>query len=229
MPLAEDQHQVGQLGPHRQHEAFGEAVRLRTTRWDLDHLDTRTGEHRVERVRELSGAVADEEPEPRDVFAELHDQVAGLLCGPRPVGMPGHAQDVQEAVTDLEREQDVEPPQRHRAVDVEEVNREHAGALRAQELPPRRVGPPRRRRWYPVALQDPADRRGADAMAELEQLALDPLVSPVRVLRRHPYDQRRDDWVDGWAPGAARVPPPRCPRQPRVGFQNPSPPIELRF
>jgi hypothetical protein len=56
--------------------------------------------------------------------------------------MLGHAQDVQEAVTDLEREQDIEPPQRHRAVDVEEVDREHAGGLRAQELPSAGVGAP---------------------------------------------------------------------------------------
>jgi hypothetical protein len=54
VPLAEDQHPVGQLGPHRQHEAFGEAVRLRTTRRDLDHLDTGIRQHRVKRVRELS-------------------------------------------------------------------------------------------------------------------------------------------------------------------------------
>jgi hypothetical protein len=44
------------------------------------------------------------------------------------------------AVADLEREQDVEPPQRHRAVDVEEVDGQHAGGLRAQELPPTRIG-----------------------------------------------------------------------------------------
>ncbi len=43
---------------------------------------------------------------------------------------------MQEAVTDLERKQDVEPPQRHRAVDVEEVDRDHAGGLRPKELPP---------------------------------------------------------------------------------------------
>jgi len=59
---------------------------------------------------------------------------------------------------------------------VEEVHREHAGGLRAQELPPAGVGVPRWRWRDAVALQDPADRRGADAMAELEQLALDPLV-----------------------------------------------------
>ena len=49
--------------------------------------------------------------------------------------MCGHAQDVQVAVADLECEQDVEPSQCERAVDVEEVDREHAGGLGAQELP----------------------------------------------------------------------------------------------
>jgi hypothetical protein len=41
--------------------------------------------------------------------------------------MCGHAQHVQVAVADLEGEQDVEASQRERAVDVEEVDREHAG------------------------------------------------------------------------------------------------------
>jgi hypothetical protein len=46
--------------------------------------------------------------------------------------MSGHAQDVQVAVTDLEYEQHVQRPQRHRAVDVEEVHGQHARGLRAQ-------------------------------------------------------------------------------------------------
>ena len=37
MPLTEDQHPVGDLGSDGQHEAFGEAVRPRTPRRDLDH------------------------------------------------------------------------------------------------------------------------------------------------------------------------------------------------
>jgi hypothetical protein len=57
-----------------------------------------------ERGRELSGPIADQEPEPGDVVAEFHDEVAGLLGGPRSVGMRGHAQDVQVAVADLECE-----------------------------------------------------------------------------------------------------------------------------
>jgi hypothetical protein len=37
---------------------------------------------------------------------------------------------------------------------------------------------PQWRWWDAVALEDPTDRRGANAVAELEQLALDPLVFP---------------------------------------------------
>src|SRR5687767_363441 len=64
VPLAEDQHPVGDLGSDSQHEAFGEAVRPRTTRRDLDHLDTRVRHDRVERSRKLTGPIADEEPKP---------------------------------------------------------------------------------------------------------------------------------------------------------------------
>ena len=110
--------------------------------------------------------------------------------------MRGHTQDVQVAVTDLEREQDVEPPQRYRAVDVEEVDRQHAGGLGAQELPPRGVGVPQRSWWDAVAPKDPPDRRGADAVAEGEKFTADPLVSPGRVVRRHPHHQRGDGVVD---------------------------------
>jgi hypothetical protein len=94
----------------------------------FDHLDARAGQHRVERACELPGPITDEESEPRHLFAEVRDEVAGLLHGPRPVRVLGHAQDVQVAVAELEREQDVEPPERYRAVDVEEVDREHAVA-----------------------------------------------------------------------------------------------------
>jgi hypothetical protein len=45
--------------------------------------------------------------------------------------MRGDAQDVQVAIADLQSEQDVEPPQRHRAVDVEEVDGQHRGGLGA--------------------------------------------------------------------------------------------------
>ena len=92
--LAEDQHPVGDLGADGQHEAFGEAVRARTPRRDLDHLDARVRQDRVERRRELPGPVADQEPKPGGVVAEIHDEVAGLLGGPGSVGMCGHGQEM---------------------------------------------------------------------------------------------------------------------------------------
>ena len=57
VPLAEDQDAVGEFGSGGQHEAFGEAVRPRTPRRDLDHLDTGVGQDRVERRRKLPGPI----------------------------------------------------------------------------------------------------------------------------------------------------------------------------
>src|SRR3954454_10796584 len=76
--LPEDQHPVGEFGADGQDEAFGEAVRPRTPGWDLDHLDTRLGQHRAERGRELSGPVADEEPAPisRSTAARMHQSTS---------------------------------------------------------------------------------------------------------------------------------------------------------
>jgi hypothetical protein len=86
--LTEDQHPVGDLGPHCQDEAFGEAVRPWTLRRDLDHLDAGARQDRIERRCELPGQVADEEPEPGGMLAEVRDEVAGLLGRPGPAGCP---------------------------------------------------------------------------------------------------------------------------------------------
>src|SRR5689334_21079779 len=86
--LPEDQHPVDDLGPHRQHEPFGETVRPRAPRRNPNHLDTGVRQDRVERRRELSGPIADEEPKPGHVLAEIHHQVAGLLGRPGPSGCP---------------------------------------------------------------------------------------------------------------------------------------------
>jgi hypothetical protein len=94
VPLTEDRHPVGELGADGQHGAFGEAVRPRTPGRDLDHFDARVRHDRVERYRELTGPIADEEPKSGGMVAEVHDEVAGLLGGPGPVGIRGHAQGV---------------------------------------------------------------------------------------------------------------------------------------
>ena len=86
VPFSEDRHSVGDLGADGQDEAFGEAVRPRAPGWDLDHLDTRIGHHRVEGSRELSGPIADQESEPPDVLAEVHDEVAACWVVQGPSG-----------------------------------------------------------------------------------------------------------------------------------------------
>ncbi|MCU1648960.1 MAG: hypothetical protein JWQ60_109 [Pseudonocardia sp.] len=60
-------------------------------RGGIYHCEASIRQHCLERGRELSRAIADEQPEPREVFGEVHYQVAGLLGGPGPVGMRGYA------------------------------------------------------------------------------------------------------------------------------------------
>jgi hypothetical protein len=55
--------------------------------------------------------------------------------------------------------------------------------------------------------EDPADGGCADVVAELEEFALDALVAPGLVPSGHPFDQRGDRRVEGWATGAVRVGP----------------------
>ena len=74
-------------------------------------------------------------------------------------------------------------------VDGEEVAGDDSGGLLAQECPPRRSCPPRYR-IKPVAAQRRADRGCRDLYAQPEQLALDALVAPARILPGQTHDQR---------------------------------------
>jgi hypothetical protein len=60
---------------------------------DFHGLDAGGGEDRVERLRELPGAVADQEPEVRGAVSEVDQEVAGLLGGPRSIGIRGDPED----------------------------------------------------------------------------------------------------------------------------------------
>jgi hypothetical protein len=48
VPFTEDQDAVGEFGTDGQDEAFGEAIRPRTLRWDLHGVDPGIGEDGVE-------------------------------------------------------------------------------------------------------------------------------------------------------------------------------------
>src|SRR5258708_2920957 len=74
--------------------------------------------------------------------------------------------------------------------------------------------------------EDPADRALTDSMAKTEELALDPSVSPSRVLPRQPYDQVTDLVGDRWSSGLARIGPlpldqPAMPGQQGAGRHDP--------
>jgi hypothetical protein len=90
---------------------------------------------------------------------------------------------------------------------VEEVAGQHRGCLRAQELPPGRVGAPDRRWRDPQPLENAADRRGSHAVAEFEQLALDSLVSPALIFPGYAFDQQGHSVLDGWTSDAVGIRP----------------------
>jgi len=78
------------------------------------------GEHLVKCRRKFAVAVADQELEVAGAFAEVHEQVAGLLRGPSSGGAGGDAQDVHAPGLDIHHEQDVQTSEEH-GVNMEEV------------------------------------------------------------------------------------------------------------
>src|ERR1019366_10247244 len=85
---------------------------------------------------------ADHERDSLRLLAEVHEQVAGLLGGPRPGGIQGDAEDADAPGRVLEHGQDVSLSAAGQ-VDGEEVAGQDRLGLRAQELRPGRPGPPR--------------------------------------------------------------------------------------
>jgi len=102
MPLAEDQHPVGDLGPGREHEPLRIGIRARATGRDLHGLDPGVGQDCVERLGELPGPITDQVLEIRGAITQIHQVVADLRCGPPPVRVRGHTEDVHGPGADLD-------------------------------------------------------------------------------------------------------------------------------
>jgi hypothetical protein len=119
--FTEYQHPVGHLGPGGEHEPLRKSVRARTPGWDRHRLDTGAGQGRVERCGELPGPVADQEPDVRGPITEVHQEIADLLRGPRPIRVRGDPEDVHAAGADLDHEQTVQALEGNCAVHVKEV------------------------------------------------------------------------------------------------------------
>jgi len=173
MPLADDQHPVSDFGPGGEHEPFRVSVRARAPGRDLRGLDTGISQDCVERCGELPGPVADQEPKLCGAITQVHQQVADLLHGPRPVRVGGDSEDVHVTAADLHDEQAVQPLQGHCAVNVEEVGGEHRRGLRVQELPPGRVSVPLGCREIFRALRT---RRMVDALTRWPSLSSSPWI-----------------------------------------------------
>ena len=136
--------------------------------------------------------------------------------------MFGDAAEVHPAGALLNEHQDIQSLQQH-GVHVQEVDREDPGGLGYQELPPRRARASRRR-IDARGMEDlpHGGRRHSDA--EFRQLAVDPAVSPQRILLCQPNGKAcdaRDCWrTAGLTPPAHAVLPPRqfaVPGQQRRG------------
>jgi len=63
VPLAEDQHPVGDLRPGGEHVPLCIGVRTSTSRRDLGNVNAGVGQDCVKRCGELPGPVTDQEPE----------------------------------------------------------------------------------------------------------------------------------------------------------------------
>src|SRR5206468_3526185 len=141
----------------------------------------------VEGGREFAIPVADQDPMPLPLLGERHRQVARLLHDPGAVGIGTDAGEIHATPRQLDEEEHVEPAQPER-LNREEVTLDHRSRLLAQELSPADARSPRR--WLdPVAVENVPNAACRQRHPERDQLALDALVSPARVLRRQTENQ----------------------------------------
>src|SRR5258705_12592128 len=86
MRLVPDEGRIEDLAGASADPAFGDRVHARRLDVAEHGPDPGIGENGVERSGVVRAAAADNELDLVRLLAEVHDQVAGLLGGPRPVG-----------------------------------------------------------------------------------------------------------------------------------------------
>jgi len=146
----------------------------------------------------LLSRVADQEAQLVGPLPEISDEIAGQLRRPGRGWMRGDAQDVDMAVAGIQDEEHVDTLEGH-AIDVEEIARQKRVGVGAEEAAPGLVVGSSRRGRQAVSTQDAADRPGGNPMPQAAQLALDPLISPQRVLGGQSHDQGCQVVPDRWS------------------------------
>jgi hypothetical protein len=136
----------------------------------------------------------------------------------------GDADQVHPSASEFDDEQHIYALQEDR-VDGEEVARQDPGGLLAQERPPTRCSAPGRR-VKAVGAQHPPDRAGRHPTPEPQELAVDPLVAPPRILASKPHDQLlrlvgyRRPSMGGGGVGPAPADHAPVPAQQRLGLHQ---------
>src|SRR5208283_5980072 len=108
MLLAEDQDAVEELAAQGADEAFAGRVHARSLDGGAQDPGAVCLEDGVEGLSEVGSAVADDELEVLEPFAEADGEVAGLLYGPFAGGVGGDAAEVHPAGAVLDEHQDVQ-------------------------------------------------------------------------------------------------------------------------
>jgi hypothetical protein len=140
---SENEKPVETLRPHGPHEALRVGIRPRRPKRSLDYSDALATEDLVEGGAELRVAVVDQEPNVGERIGEA--EVARLLRDPAPIRIFAGAGEADAAALKLDEEEHVVPTQEG-SLDREEVARQDARRLLAQELAPSRPRAPLRSR-----------------------------------------------------------------------------------
>ena len=105
---AEDEHAVGDLGPGGEHEPFRISIRAGTSGRDFTASMPASARSASKDAVNCRARCADQELEGRGAVAQVHQEVADLLGGPRPVWMGRDPEDVHVAGADPDDEQAVQ-------------------------------------------------------------------------------------------------------------------------
>jgi hypothetical protein len=170
--------------------SFADRIRPWWSGWTGQDPDAICGEDRVECPGKPRIPVSEQEVNGGDTIAEVHQQVPGSLGGPCTSRVRRHPDQMSPAGTVLDCDQRVDPGDKHGA-HVHEIHGQDGLGLRGEELAPGRTRPARRGIDTGV-MQDLPHGRGGDPMAEPDQLALHPPMSPRGVLVCHPHHQLLD-------------------------------------
>ena len=132
--------------------------------------------------------------EPVAGLFEVRREVTGQLRSPGPGRIAGHPEQAHPAGAVFDNERRVQTLQRHRAVDVQEIDGQDRLGLTQERAPPFVADS-----WWrdTAGPEDVADSAGADSVAQAAQFALEAHHTPGAVFRREPDDQG-DEIVRQW-------------------------------